>query len=720
MVGGPSGERLHEAKEKRMNRPLKIILWVTAAIIVLFAALLLYVAFFFNANNYRGEIAAQVESATGRSLHIGSIHLSMLPVLGLKLSNTVLGNPKGFGGAPLAKVGEAAIGVRLLPLLIDHRLEINSIYLSGLVLNLRKKLNGKTNWSDMMGTQQTKTVAQKTSGSHESGKPPFWTVFAVAGVRVENASIQYENAGRDQSFSLNHVDLSAGTLRSGEPCSFRISFVTQSKKPAVQADVDSSGDLMVDFATHHFSLRDYRLKMTATGPLVPRGSQFIALHGSVEYSGVKRTVDFKHVTFDLAGVTSKASGQIHGLGTNHQTWEARIVVEQFNPSDAFKALGVADYHPKDASVLKKASLVTDASGSSGEIRLKHLQLVLDQTKMSGEISAQVSSVPSVSAVLEANNINVDRYLPAANSGTVRLHEAGSRSYAANQPLPLPLVGFGSMAAHCRLTVKQLTFHGAKLSNAVVGVDIAPHGNEFATLQADLYGGRITSRTRIGSAGLHDYQQTLFLSHVSIGPLLQDFMGRDPVSGQGDVSAELKGAGRTVGALERSLNGTVKVALRNGAVKGFNIAAILRNLQNFSQFRGQSTLYGAASNSQQTDFSSLSATGHISHGILTSNDLRAASPFLRASGTGTINLVKKTIDYTLNPVLVNTATGQGGKQMSQLSGVEIPVRITGPLSAPQYQIALGKILRQMEKKGLHQLLNQKNTTLQNRLKKLFGF
>lgn len=703
-----------------MKKSLKIAFGAMVAVIALFAAAMLYAAFFFNANDYRNEIAAQVEAATGRSFGIGSIHLSVLPVLGLKLSDAVLGNPKGFSGVPFAKVGEAAVGVRLLPLIIDHRLEIESIYLQDLELTLRKKLDGKTNWGGLLSTQREKKSVSPVSGSRESGGQQIWSAFAVAGLRVANASIRYEDAARGRSVLLKHVDLSAGALRPGKPCPFRISFVTQITKPALMADVKSSGDLTVDFSAHHFALHDYRFRAVASGPSVPTGRQSVALHGGADYNAVSGTVEFKKVTLDMAGVTSEASGQIRDVGTYRPAWEARLHVERFNPGEALSALGVRDYYPKDASVFKLASLSADASGDLHEFSLTHLNLLLDQTSVSGAVSAHVSTVPAIKAVLEVNKFNVDHYLPAVNVGKIRSAASGSPTRPSASPMPLPLAELSNMVADCRLSVQKLVIHGVKLSHANVRVNIAPHGSATATLKADLYGGRITSRTHINSIKKPNYQQVFRLSHVAIGPLLQDFSGNDPVRGQGDVKAALTSGGRTVGALERSLDGTVTVSLKNGAVKGFNLGAILRSLQNLRHFSGQPTLSGIASNTQETDFSSLRASGQISNGILTSTDLRAASPFLRASGAGTINLVNKTIDYTVNPVLVNTDTGQGGKRLSQLHGIEIPVRISGPLRAPRYQVALGALLKKAEKRGLHELLNRKNTTLRDRLKRLFGF
>ena len=41
-------------------------------------------------------------------------------------------------------------------------------------------------------------------------------------------------------------------------------------------------------------------------------------------------------------------------------------------------------------------------------------------------------------------------------------------------------------------------------------------------------------------------------------------------------------------------------------------------------------------------------------------------------------------------MVATAGGQGGKELSDLAGVTVPVRLNGPFTAPQYKVDFGGI------------------------------
>ena len=100
---------------------------------------------------------------------------------------------------------------------------------------------------------------------------------------------------------------------------------------------------------------------------------------------------------------------------------------------------------------------------------------------------------------------------------------------------------------------------------------------------------------------------------------------------------------------------------------------------------------------------LGASGTISNGILHSDDLSAASPLFRVGGAGDINLVDETINYTAKPTIVETSKGQGGKELSQLNGVTIPIRLTGSLWKPKYKVDISDAVREKARQKIEEKL-----------------
>src|SRR3546814_2753981 len=79
----------------------------------------------------------------------------------------------------------------------------------------------------------------------------------------------------------------------------------------------------------------------------------------------------------------------------------------------------------------------------------------------------------------------------------------------------------------------------------------------------------------------------------------------------------------------------------------------------------------------TDFAELSGTFTIDKGIVSNKDLSLVAPLVRMTGEGQIPLPPRTVDYVVKPKLVGTIEGQGGA--SDLSGVTVPIKVSGPWS-----------------------------------------
>jgi AsmA protein len=149
---------------------------------------------------------------------------------------------------------------------------------------------------------------------------------------------------------------------------------------------------------------------------------------------------------------------------------------------------------------------------------------------------------------------------------------------------------------------------------------------------------------------------------------------DWLAGTGNFTLALTGSGRTEAAIVAALNGKFDVVMSDGALVGFNLGGALRALS-----RGEIPDF-SSSPSDKTDFSALTASFNIENGIAQNNDLKLASPLMRATGSGTVNLPQRTLNYTVRPKLVGSLSGQGGR--TDLSGIEVPVNITGPWDNPE--------------------------------------
>jgi len=145
-----------------------------------------------------------------------------------------------------------------------------------------------------------------------------------------------------------------------------------------------------------------------------------------------------------------------------------------------------------------------------------------------------------------------------------------------------------------------------------------------------------------------------------------------------------------------------MGLTDGAVKGIDLVNMLcSGLQSVGLFAGQQEEGGA-----ETKFAEMRATANINRGVIDNRDLEAKSPLIRVGGAGTADLVLDQVDYLASAKLVGTCQGQGGLGIQDLSGFDIPVRITGRLSSPTIEPDYTAILQQGLTKGLGEEIQKK--------------
>jgi AsmA protein len=124
-----------------------------------------------------------------------------------------------------------------------------------------------------------------------------------------------------------------------------------------------------------------------------------------------------------------------------------------------------------------------------------------------------------------------------------------------------------------------------------------------------------------------------------------------------------------------------VHLRDGAIKGINIAEILRKARAALGKRSGE----AADSKDKTDFSELSASFTIKNGVAHNDDLDLKSPLLRIGGVGDIDIGRSTISYVVKASVVATSKGQGGKELDELAGLTVPVKLSGSFDALKYEV-----------------------------------
>jgi len=173
-------------------------------------------------------------------------------------------------------------------------------------------------------------------------------------------------------------------------------------------------------------------------------------------------------------------------------------------------------------------------------------------------------------------------------------------------------------------------------------------------------------------------------------------------------------------LLRSLTGTLEFHLDNGALEGADLWYEIRRAR--ALLKGQPI--PARSGPERTPFTAFSATGRITDGVVSNDDLIAALQYLQVRGRGTADIGASALDYHLDVSVINVpADGSDGMGLKDLVGLKVPVIVSGTFDAPKVRpdlAALAKARVQQEiDKHKDELRQKLKSELQDKLKGLFG-
>jgi AsmA protein len=342
-------------------------------------------------------------------------------------------------------------------------------------------------------------------------------------------------------------------------------------------------------------------------------------------------------------------------------------------------------------------LQAEISGTQKRVVLKPLSIKLDDSSLKGDMSVENFAKPAVRFQLALDQIDADRYLPPQKQGEATA--TASPGAAAPAAAQLPMETLRALDVNGKLTAGKVKV--AKLNVSDIRATLTAKNGviRLNPVSAKLYEGAYTGDIRLDA---REKQPRLSvnekLAGVQAGPLLKDLQGEEKLTGKGDITVKVNAVGAEPESIKKTLNGNAAFLFRNGALKGVNIGKMIRE----ARAKLQGKTLPPSNEPEQTDFAELSGTVKFTNGLATNNDLAAKSPLLRITGAGKADPPTEKIDYTVSTKVVGTSQGQGGKELQDLGGLTIPVKVSGTFQEPKYGVdaaALGAALAKSQATGL---------------------
>lgn len=731
-----------------MKRFFKVMAWVIGTVAALLVAAVIYILLIFDPNKYKAEIAAAVHKATGRELVIqGDLKLSLFPWLGVETGAMTLNNLPEFGREPFAKIQDAAIKVKLLPL-FEKNVEVDAVTLHGLYLNLLRTASGRGNWEDL--TKKSEKEPQ-TAPSAASAAAPSLATFAIGGIRIQNANVIWDDRQNKARYELSNLSLHTGPVMPKAPVTLALTTELKSTAPALTAhlglttqalyDFDAqrlqltglkftaeargqglpadetiltvTTDAALDLAASQYRLSKLKLLAALRGDKLPGKQVDAALDGNVAFDLNKGTLAIAPLSLEAWNL--KLKGAIQGQGLlETPRFTGALTVPGFNPRELLGHFSSEPINTADKQALGTMSANLEFAVSTTDAEITKLDATLDQTRLTGKASIKNFAHPAYRFQLALDNIDADRYLPPATTANAK--PATPAAAAGAGAAELPLATLRALDVDGNLAIGKLKIAKLQVNDIKVGVNADAGVIRANPLAARLYGGSYRGDLRLDARGKAvQLAMNESLTDIEIGPLTQDLLQKDLVAGTGNVTLKLAGTGLGPEELKRTLNGNVAFSLQNGRVNGVNLIEMIQK-DYLKYIQGLAIDAGKLN---QTVFSKFAASATVDNGLITTHDLVLNSAQLDIKGRGDINLGDERLALHLDA----TPMGQLARQLGQFKDTVIPIRVEGTISAPKFATDLDAMLKQKvkarlekEKQKAQEELQQKLEQKQNQLEK----
>src|SRR5918911_770844 len=670
-------------------KAIRISLYVIAGLVIL---LVLAVAIFvmtFNPNRYKGEIERLVKERTGRTLALkGDLKVAVWPSLGADVNGVALSerDPK----QQFLSLDSAHASVALLPLLHGSVI-VDGMRVSGLKANIVKEKDGRFNFSDLTEPQPASgtTPAPKPKDQGAEKKPAEKkaqereqaggkaVAFDIASIQVERSAVTYTDKTSGQELALSDLNLSTGRIADKADGKLSLKGKAKGKNPDLDINVDLSGGYRFDLPAKAFDISKLdakvggaaagitNLDLKAKGDVAanPEKNDYRVKGFSLDAKGVKEKQNFEaHVSAPelvVAANSAKGSAVTAALkfAEAPRNFEANLKLEGVEGSA--KSLAIphinADVTITGPDLPQKTVKIPITGSARADLEKQtanaDLNAKFDESTIQAKLGLAKFSPPAYQFDLNVDKLNLDRYTKQPEKKPVSAPTEEGKAPPASAPQPAPtaqkeeqdkpvdLSALKGLNAHGRLQVGALQANGLKLANLKAEVKAGNGRLDIAPLSANLYEGSMQGAVSAQADGRVALKETL--SGVAIGPLLRDVAQKDVLEGKGTVALDVNAAGKSVNAMKKSLAGTARLALKDGVIKGINLAEVFRRAKSAL---GSSEQRAQAREVQQTDFSEMTASFVIKNGVAHNEDLDVKAPLFRISGKGDIDIGNSKLDY----------------------------------------------------------------------------
>lgn len=711
----------------------------------------------FDPKQYKGDVERLVKEQTGRTLVLSDdIQMSLYPKLGVKIGPTTL--TEKDGKATFVSVESAQVSVAILPL-IKRQILVDGINLDGLVAHIARDKNGSFNFDDFLSKTAAVEPVESVEITSKDGQATNVT-FDVGGITLVNATITYVDHATQQRIDIKALDLSTGQIAMQASGDVKLSAQVEAPALPINAKVTLAGQYALDIAQQTLALNNLALGLNGYAAQVQNLN--LTAKTSLQANLAIPRIDLKSIEIDAAAKDLfKASLRSAGLIWNNDAFTLQQFNLTANVDQPKQKFGVQFQAPEITGstariaiakftstvlvdmpdVLRQAMKIPVQGNLNFDLAKQSLQTTfaatVDDSKVNATVNLPRLSPLATRAQISIDRIDLDRYLakpaaapaPAAAANTAAPATSAAKPAASSSEIDLGALQ--SLDLQARVEIGKIKAKGLTLDDFKTDISAAKGLLRVGPHSANMSAGTIKGEISINAQN-NQFRISETLSGIAVARLLKELGQDSRIEGTANLNMNLATQGKNTSSLVPNLSGTAQFNVADGAIRGVDIARLLRSIQGVIT-TGRLPEF---SPEDKTVFSELNGSLNIKQGVATNNDLMMKAPIFRVQGQGEVNLVTTHVNYQARLAVVETTQGQGGPEIEALRGVTIPVRLTGPFNNISYQIDIASLAAEIAKTRAGQAVGDKiekaigpETTervekllgpdLTNKLKGLFG-
>lgn len=372
-------------------------------------------------------------------------------------------------------------------------------------------------------------------------------------------------------------------------------------------------------------------------------------------------------TAEALGVGVQASGKLEGLD-RAPSFDLELRADHRELARLLVDLGAGG-----GSELGAAALKLSAVGNGERIDAVLAPSRLGPAALEGTLAAAFDGPrPFIGARLQSGELALDPFLAALRSpGADGKGDGENGGAARREDEAIRLDALRAVDGRLELAARRLSLGTLALQDATAAAVIADGRLTLERFGGNLFGGRMAATGSAEASVPQRFAATLALEDADMAQIAAMAAASEAVGGRLSLAAELASEGRTYDAIVQALAGNGNIALREGWLEGFDLAAIGARLEGLDDPLAIAELLAQATTGGRTPIDEIRASFEIAGGVLRSQNVTARLAGGEGEAQAAIDLPRRHIDL------------QGSVRLTAGDDLPaIPIAVAGPFAEPE--------------------------------------